>query len=69
MNGSQARRPRLDAVLSHDPRDPLSADGMALGAEFGVNARRSISFPVLRMDPSDVDQQLAVGDLARTHRP
>ncbi len=63
------RRSRPNAVLAHEPCDPLSADGMTLGAEFGVNARRSVSFPVLRMDPPDVDQQLAVGDLARALRP
>jgi hypothetical protein len=51
-------------VLAHDPFDPLAADGFALGAQFGVDARRSVSFPVLRMDPPDVDQQRAIGDLA-----
>src|SRR5215470_11050851 len=64
-----ARRPRLDAVLAHDPGDPLAADGMALGAQFGVDARRSVSFPVLRMNPPDVDQQRAVSDIARALRP
>ena len=51
-------------MLAHDPFDPLAADGLALG----VDARRSVSFPVLRMDPPDVDQQRAIGDLARAHR-
>jgi len=53
----------------HEPRDPLAADGLALGAQFDVNAWCSVSFPVLRMDPLDVGQQLAVGDLARALRP
>jgi hypothetical protein len=50
-------------MLAHDPFNPLAADGLALGAQFGVDARRSISFPVLRMDPPDVDQQRSIGDL------
>ena len=50
-------------MLAHDSFDPLAADGLALGAQFGVDARRSVSFPVLRMDPPDVDQQRAIGDL------
>ena len=36
---------------AHDPFDPLAADGLALGAQLGVDARRSVSFPVVRMDP------------------
>ena len=56
-------------MLAHDPLDPLAADGMALGAQLGMDARRSISFPVLGMNPPDVDQQLAVGDLAWALRP
>jgi hypothetical protein len=60
-----ARRPRPDAVLAHDPCDPLAADGTARGAQFGVNARCPVSFPVLRMHPPDVDQDLMiVSDLA-----
>jgi hypothetical protein len=72
VGGADAKaawRPRPDAVLAHDPCDPLTADGMALGAQFGVNARRPVSFPVLHMDPPDIGQQLAVGDLARALRP
>jgi len=38
-----ARPPRPDTVLAHDPFDPLAADGLALGAQFGVDARRSVS--------------------------
>jgi hypothetical protein len=56
-------------VLAHDPLDPLAAGGLALGAQLGVDARCSISFPVLRMDPPDVDQQRAIGDLAWAVRP
>jgi hypothetical protein len=29
-----ARRPRPDAILSHEPRDPLAADAMSFGAQF-----------------------------------
>jgi len=64
-----ARSPRLDTVLAHDPFDPLAADGLARGAQFGVDARRSVSFLVLGMDPTDVDQQRAIGDLAQAVRP
>ena len=64
-----ARRPRPDTMLAHDPFDPLAADGLALGPQFGVDARRSVSFAVLRMNPPDVDQQRAIGDLARARRP
>jgi hypothetical protein len=56
-------------VPTHEPCDPLAADGVALSAQFGVNARRTVAFPVLRMDPPDLGQQLAVGDLARALRP
>jgi hypothetical protein len=31
--------------------------------------RGAVSFPVLGMNPPDVDQQRAIGDLARAHRP
>jgi hypothetical protein len=51
-------------MLAHDPFDPLAADGLALSAQFGIDARCAVSFPVLRMDPPDVDQQRAIGDLA-----
>jgi hypothetical protein len=61
-------RPRPDAMATHQSRDPLAADGVALAAQFGVDARCPVSIPVLRMDPPDVDQQLAVGNLARALR-
>jgi len=64
-----ARRPRPDTMLAHNPFDPLAADGLARGPQFGVDARCPIPFPVLRMNPPDVDQQRAIGDLARAHRP
>src|SRR5262249_24008976 len=51
------------------PAVSLAADGLALGAQFGVDARRSVSFLVLRMNPPDVDQQRAIGDLAWAVRP
>jgi hypothetical protein len=56
-------------MLAHDPFDPLATDGLALGAPFGMDARRTVSFPVLRMNPLDIDQQLAIGDRARALRP
>src|SRR5205807_297529 len=37
-----ARRPSPETVLAHDPLDPLAADGLTLGSQFGVDARRSI---------------------------
>jgi hypothetical protein len=57
------------AMLAHDPFDPLARDGLALGAPFGTDARRAVSLPVLRMNPPDIDQQLAIGDRARALRP
>src|SRR5262244_2291706 len=64
-----ARRPRPDTMLAHDPFDPLAADGLACGAQFGMDARRSVSFLVLCMNPPDIGQQIAIGDLARAVRP
>jgi hypothetical protein len=64
-----ARRPSPDTMLAHDPFDPLAADGLTLGAQFGVDARRSVSFLVLCMNPPDIGQQIAIGDLARAVRP
>ena len=64
-----ARRPRPDTMLAHDPFDPLAADGVALGSQFGVDARRSVSFLVLCMNPPDIGQQIAIGDLAQAVRP
>jgi hypothetical protein len=56
-------------MLAHHPLDRLAADGLALGAQFGMDARGSVSFPVPGMDPPDVDQQRAIGDLAWAVRP
>jgi len=56
-------------MLAQHPLDPLAADGLTLGAQFGVDARRPIPFPVPRMNPPDLDQQLAIGDLAQAVRP
>jgi hypothetical protein len=64
-----ARRPSPETVLAHDPLDPLAADGLTLGSQFGVDARRSVSFLVLCMNPPDIGQQIAIGDLARAVRP
>jgi hypothetical protein len=49
-----ARRACPDTVLAYDPFDPLAADGLARAAQFGMDARRSVSFLVLRMDPPDI---------------
>src|SRR5215471_6273243 len=64
-----ARRPRPDTMLAHDPFDPLAADGLVCGAQFGMDARRSVSFLVRCMNPPDIGQQIAIGDLARAVRP
>jgi hypothetical protein len=54
---------------AHHPLDPLAADTVTRGTQFGVDARRPISAPVLRMNPPDIAQQLAIGDLARAFWP
>ena len=64
-----ARRPSPETVLAHDPLDPLAAGGLTFGSQFGVDARRCASFLVLCMNPTDIDQQIAIGDLARAVRP
>jgi hypothetical protein len=64
-----ARRPCPDAVLTHEPGDPLAAGGLAFGAQLGVDARRPVSLAVPSMNPPDIGQQLTVGDLARALRP
>jgi hypothetical protein len=63
-----ARRPSPETVPAHDPLDPLAADGLTLGSQFGVDAWRSVSFLVLCMNPPDIGQQIAIGDLARAVR-
>ena len=64
-----ARHLRPNAMPAHDPLDPLAADALAGGTQFGMNTRRPISAPVVGMNPPDIAQQLAIGDLARALRP
>jgi hypothetical protein len=64
-----AWRPSPDGVPAHQPFDPLVADGLALGPQLSMNARRAISFPVASMNPPDIAQELTIGDLARALRP
>src|SRR2546421_11996626 len=45
-----------DAVLAHQPLDPLAADGLALGPQLGMDTRRPISAPGVRMKPPDTRQ-------------
>jgi hypothetical protein len=56
-------------MLAHHPLDPLTADGLALGPQLGMDPRRTISFPVVSMNPLDIAQELTIGDLARAVRP
>ena len=42
--------------------------GSRVATTSSARSRRSVSFPVLRMDPPDVDQQRAIGDLPRAVR-
>ncbi len=64
-----ARRVSPDAMPAHHPLDPLAADGLALGTQLGMNTRCPISAPVLGMNPPDIAQQFAIGDLARAFWP
>jgi hypothetical protein len=68
-NTIPAWRVSPDAVPVPHPLDPLAADDLALGAQLGMNSRYPISAPVLGMNPPDIDQQLAIGDLARAFWP
>ena len=58
-----------DTVPAHHPLDPLAADTLALGTQLGVDARCPVAAPVISMNPPDIAQQLAIGDLARALRP
>jgi hypothetical protein len=64
-----ALRVSPDAVPAHHPLDPLAADTLAVGTQFGVDTRCPLSAPVLGMNPSDIDQQLTIGDLAPAFWP
>src|SRR4051812_21233042 len=64
-----AWRVSSDAVPVHHPLDPLAADGLTLSTQLGVDTRCPIPTPVVSMNPPDIGQQLAIGDLARTLRP
>ena len=54
---------------AHHPLDPLAADTLARGTQFGMDTRRPISAPVLGMNPPDIARQFAIGDLARAFWP
>jgi hypothetical protein len=54
---------------AHHPLDPLAADALARGTQFGVDTRPPIPSPVLGMNPPDIARQFAIGDLARAFRP
>jgi hypothetical protein len=64
-----AWRSSPDTMLAHHPLDPLTADGLALGTQLGMDARRTISFPVVSMNAPDIVQQRAIGNPARALRP
>jgi hypothetical protein len=68
-HATAARQVSWDAVPAHHPLDPLAADTLAFGTQFGVDTRCPLSAPVAGMNPPDIAQQLAMGDLARAFRP
>jgi hypothetical protein len=58
-------------MLAHHPLDPLAADGVALGPQLGMDARRAISFPMASMNALDIapgahDRRSCAGSLAVT---
>jgi hypothetical protein len=55
-------------MLAHHPLDPLAADGLALGTQRSMDAWRTISFPVVSMNPLDIAEELTIGNLARAFR-
>ena len=59
-----ARGSSPDTILAHHPFDPLAADGLALGLQLGIDARRTVSFPMVSMNVLDITQQRVIGDLA-----
>jgi hypothetical protein len=64
-----ARHPSPDAMPAHDPLHPFAAGGPAFGTQLGMDARPPISAPVVGMNPPDIAQQFAIGDLARAFWP
>ena len=56
-------------MLAHHPLDPLAAEGVALGPQLGMDARRAISFPMASMNALDIAQEPTIGDLARALWP
>src|SRR4051812_36330172 len=58
-----------DAVPAHHPFDPLAADALARGTQFGMNTWCPIAASMGGMNPPDIAQQLAIGDLARAFWP
>jgi hypothetical protein len=56
-------------MLAHHPLDPLAANDLALGTQLGLDARRTISLPVVSMNLLDIAQELSIGDLAQARRP
>jgi hypothetical protein len=56
-------------MLAHHPFDPLAADGLAFGTQRGMDARRTVSLPMVSMNALDIAQQPTIGDLAPALRP
>jgi len=63
-DGAQLEPDRLKMGL-----DPLAAEGVALGPQLGMDARRAISFPMASMNALDIAQEPTIGDLARALWP
>jgi hypothetical protein len=42
---------------------------LALGTQLGMDARRTVPFPMVSMNPLDIAQEFTIGDLARALRP
>jgi hypothetical protein len=50
---------------THHPLDPLAADGLTLGTQLGMGARRTLLLPMVSMNPLDITQEPTIGDPAR----
>jgi len=57
-----------NAMVTHHPLDPATADRLPLGTQCGMNSWRAVASPVAIMNSPDIAQKPAIGRLARALR-